>query len=282
MTTGQDHGLAKALDNKLIQLAAARSSEGTPVRLDLPVRNVNRTVGTMLGCEVTRRWGGDGLPDDTIDVDLTGSAGQSLGAFLPRGITLRLDGDANDYVGKGLSGGRIIVAAGPSGRPSPPSEKIIAGNVIGYGATERRDLHARRGGRAVLRAQLRRHRGRRGRGDHGCEYMTGGRVVVLGPTGRNFAAGMTGGIAYVLDPDPRRVNREMVDLEPLDRRGRRLAARAARAPPGRDRLGGGGRAARGLADAALPRFARVMPRDYRRVLEAAAGPSATARTSARP
>ena len=155
----------------------------------------------MLGCEVTRRWGGQGLPDDTIDISLRGSAGQSLGAFLPRGITLRLAGDANDYLGKGLSGGRIIAAPDPAAAFAA-EEQVIAGNVIGYGATSgemflrgvvgERFCVRNSGATAVAE----------GTGDHGCEYMTGGRVVVLGPVGRNFAAGMSGGLAYLLDPDP--------------------------------------------------------------------------------
>src|SRR5262249_42310021 len=200
-TTSQQSKLSLALDNTLIQLAEGTLADGRPVRLDLPVRNVNRAVGTMLGYEVTRRWGGEGLPDDTITVGLRGSAGQSLGAFLPAGITIRLSGDANDYGGKGLSGGRVIVV--PDAAASfAANEQIIAGNVIGYGAT---------GGDLFLRGVV----GERfcvrnsgatavaeGVGDHGCEYMTGGRVLVLGPTGRNFAAGMSGGIAYLLDPDP--------------------------------------------------------------------------------
>ncbi len=160
-TTTQDHGIERALDNTLIQLAEGALQDAKPVTLDLPVRNVNRTVGTMLGYEVTRRWGGKGLPDDTILVRFRGSAGQSFGAFLPRGITLRLAGDANDYLGKGLSGGRIIVAPDPEAS-FIAEEQIIAGNVIGYGATGGRDVPPRRGGRAVLRAELGRHRGGRG------------------------------------------------------------------------------------------------------------------------
>ena len=203
--SSQDHGLDKALDNTLILLAEGALTEGTPVKLELPVRNVNRTVGTMLGSELTRRWGGDGLPDNTIEVVLTGSAGQSLGAFLPRGITLRLRGDANDYLGKGLSGGRIIAAPDPAAGFAA-ERNVLAGNVIGYGATSgemflrgvvgERFCVRNSGATAVAE----------GTGDHGCEYMTGGRVVVLGPVGRNFAAGMSGGIAYLLDPDPLRVN----------------------------------------------------------------------------
>jgi glutamate synthase (NADPH/NADH) large chain len=263
----QDHGLDKALDNTLILLAEGALAEGTPVRLELPVRNVNRTVGTMLGSELTRRWGGDGLPDDTIEVVLTGSAGQSLGAFLPRGITLRLHGDANDYLGKGLSGGRII-AAPESSAQFAAEHNIIAGNVIGYGATS---------GEMLLRGVV----GERfcvrnsgatavteGTGDHGCEYMTGGRVVVLGPVGRNFAAGMSGGIAYLLDPDPHKVNTQMADLEPLTNED----ADYLRELIGRHQAETGSAVAAGLLadwDAALPRFARVMPRDYKRVLVAA-------------
>jgi glutamate synthase (NADPH/NADH) large chain len=161
-------------------------------------------VGTMLGYEVTRRWGGKGLPDDTILVRFRGSAGQSFGAFLPRGITLRLAGDANDYLGKGLSGGRIIVAPDPDAS-FPAEEQIIAGNVIGYGATAGQmflsgvvgERFCVRNSGATAVAE--------GTGDHGCEYMTGGVVAVLGPVGRNFAAGMSGGLAYLLDPDPVRV-----------------------------------------------------------------------------
>jgi glutamate synthase (NADPH) large chain len=264
---GQDHGLDKALDNTLILLAEGALTDGAPVRLELPVRNVNRSVGTMLGSELTRRWGGAGLPDNTIEVDLTGSAGQSLGAFLPPGTTVRLHGDANDYLGKGLSGGRIIAAPDPAA-PFAAEQNVIAGNVIGYGATS---------GEMLLRGIV----GERfcvrnsgatavaeGTGDHGCEYMTGGRVAVLGPVGRNFAAGMSGGIAYLLDPDPGRINTQMADLEPLTADDgdflRELIGR-------HQAETGSAVAAALLADwpAALPRFARVMPRDYKRVLAAA-------------
>ncbi|MEU1087616.1 glutamate synthase large subunit [Streptomyces sp. NPDC005576] len=206
----QDHGLAKALDNELIKLAAdalgADSAEAAqPVRAQVAIRNINRTVGTMLGHEVTKKFGGAGLPENTIDITFTGSAGQSFGAFLPAGVTLRLEGDANDYVGKGLSGGRVVV------RPDRGADHLaeystIAGNTIGYGAT---------GGELFLRGRT----GERfcvrnsgatvvseGVGDHGCEYMTGGYAVVLGETGRNFAAGMSGGVAYVIDLDRPNVN----------------------------------------------------------------------------
>jgi glutamate synthase (NADPH/NADH) large chain len=265
--TRQDHGLAEALDNTLIELAEGALADGSPVRLELPVRNVNRTVGTMLGHAVTRRWGGRGLPDNTIDVSFRGSAGQSFGAFLPRGVTLRLTGDANDYLGKGLSGGRII-AAPPPESPFAAETQIIAGNVIGYGATSgeiflrgvvgERFCVRNSGATAVVE----------GTGDHGCEYMTGGRVVVLGPVGRNFAAGMSGGIAYLLDPDPGRVSTEMADLEPLTRDDAEFLAGLIEAHQAET---GSAVAARLLADwdDALTRLRRVMPRDYQRVLTAA-------------
>jgi glutamate synthase (NADPH) large chain len=266
--TGQDHGLDKALDHTLIQLAEGALEEGLPVRLELPIRNVNRTVGTMLGYEVTRRWGGEGLKDDTIDVSFTGSAGQSFGAFVPRGITLRLDGDANDYVGKGLSGGRIVVRP-PAQAPFSAEEQVIAGNVIGYGATSGEiflrgvvgERFCVRNSGALAVAE--------GTGDHGCEYMTGGRVVILGPIGRNFAAGMSGGIAYVLDLAAQRVNTEMVDLDPVESEedARFLLDVVERHCEETRSLV----AARLLAgwDDALPRFTKVMPKDYKRVLAAA-------------
>ena len=264
---GQDHGLDQALDNTLILLAEGALEQGSPVRLELPVRNVNRTVGTMLGSEVTRRWGGAGLPDDTIDITLTGSAGQSLGAFLPRGVTLRLRGDANDYLGKGLSGGRIIAAPAPAA-PFAAEQNVIAGNVIGYGAISgeiflrgvvgERFCVRNSGATAVTE----------GTGDHGCEYMTGGAVVVLGPTGRNFAAGMSGGIAYLLDPDPGQVNTEMADLEAVTEDDGPVIEDLVRRHLAET---GSAVAARLLADwpVALARFARVMPRDYQRVVAAA-------------
>ncbi|HZD14040.1 MAG TPA: glutamate synthase large subunit [Pseudonocardiaceae bacterium] len=264
----QDHGLDKALDNTLIQLCEGALAGGDPVRLDLPVRNVNRTVGTMLGSHLTRRWGGAGLPDNTIDITLTGSAGQSFGAFLPRGITLRLVGDANDYVGKGLSGGRITVRPHPDAQFTA-EQNIIAGNVILYGATS---------GELFLRGMV----GERfcvrnsgalavveGVGDHGCEYMTGGRVVVLGSIGRNFAAGMSGGLAYVLDLPTQRVNPEMVDLDPLTDEDRAFLADAV----ARHHAETGSAVAYALLadwDAAVDRFGKVMPKDFKRVLAAQA------------
>ncbi|WP_370460880.1 glutamate synthase large subunit [Pseudonocardia sp. EV170527-09] len=263
-TREQDHGLDKALDNTMLQLAEGALRNGDRVRLDLPVRNVNRTVGTMLGSELTRAHGGKGLPDDTIDITLTGSAGQSFGAFVPKGITLRLVGDTNDYFGKGLSGGQLTLRPDPSS-PFPAEENVIAGNVIGYGATSgemfirgvvgERFCVRNSGAVAVVE----------GVGDHGCEYMTGGRVVVLGRTGRNFAAGMSGGVAYLLDVDRNRVNPEMVDLDPLADEDRSIVHDLVE----RHHAETGSAVAHALLtdwDNAVERFGKVMPKDYKRVL----------------
>jgi glutamate synthase (NADPH/NADH) large chain len=266
-TTVQDHGLDRALDRELIELCAPALEGAEPVRAQLGVRNVNRTVGTMLGSEVTRRHGGAGLPDGTIDLTFVGAAGQSFGAFIPAGVTLRLEGDGNDYVGKGLSGGRIVV------RPHREAtlvahDNIIAGNVIGYGATSGEIfIRGRVGERFCVRnsgatAVV------EGVGDHALEYMTGGVVAILGTTGRNLGAGMSGGCAYVLDLDPGQVNPEMVDLDPLSAEDigrlhgliRRHAEETESA-----------RAAELLADwpASARRFTTVMPKDYKRVLRLA-------------
>ncbi|MDC5695884.1 glutamate synthase large subunit [Intrasporangium calvum] len=260
----QEHGLDKALDNELITRALPAIEGREQVRTEIAVRNVNRTVGTMLGHQVTRAHP-HGLPDNTIELTMTGSGGQSFGAFLPAGVTIRLFGDANDYVGKGLSGGRVVV------RPHRDTalvaeENVIAGNVIAYGATTGelflRGLVGERfcvrnsGARAVVE----------GVGDHGCEYMTGGTVLILGATGRNFAAGMSGGVAYVLDLRPDLVNHEMVDLSPL-RAGDEEVVRGLLADhvswtdsPVAQRL---------LDDwaSARERFTLVLPRDYQRVLD---------------
>jgi glutamate synthase (NADPH/NADH) large chain len=267
-TSSQDHGLAAALDNQLIELSQPALTKQELVRIDVPVRNVNRTIGTMLGAEITRAYGGEGLPDGTIDITLRGSAGQSLGAFIPAGLTLRLFGDSNDYVGKGISGGRVIV------RPDIAStfkshENVIAGNVIGYGATSgeimirgvvgERFCVRNSGATAIVE----------GIGDHGCEYMTGGTVVVLGSTGRNFAAGMSGGRAFVLDLDPANVNADMVDVlaVPDDQR-EILKSIIFNFAENTDSF----IAASILADwdIAINRISMVMPRDYARVLEAMA------------
>ncbi|RZQ60000.1 glutamate synthase large subunit [Amycolatopsis suaedae] len=271
----QDHGLEHALDRTLIQLAEASLEDAHPVRLELPVRNVNRTVGTLLGSEITRRYGGEGLPEDTIHVLLTGSAGQSLGAFLPRGVTLDMVGDANDYVGKGLSGGRIIVRPHPEAKFAA-EQQVIAGNTIAYGAT---------GGEIFIRGQV----GERfcvrnsgavvvseGVGDHAFEYMTGGRAVVLGPTGRNLAAGMSGGVGYVLDLDADQVNGAMVDL--VKPNSEDLAWLKKTVQRHHD-LTRSAVAASLLGD--WPRrsasFTKVMPRDYQRVLDAAKAARAAGR-----
>ncbi len=259
----QDHGLEKALDHQLIALARPALDDGETAYGELAVRNVNRTVGTMLGHEVTTRNVG-GLPDGSIDLTLTGSAGQSFGAFLPAGVTLRLIGDANDYVGKGLSGGRVIV------RPHPGSvfvaeENVIAGNVIGYGATlgqiflrgtvGERFCVRNSGATAVVE----------GVGDHGCEYMTGGTVLILGRIGRNFAAGMSGGYAYVLDLPTHRVNREMVGILPLSD----SHAEVVESLLGQHLEATGSRVAADLLGdwaSARERFSLVLPRDYERVM----------------
>ena len=263
----QDHGLGDALDNTLIERCTSSIADGTPVSFDIAINNTNRTVGTMLGSRVTAKWGGEGLPDDTITIRFAGSAGQSFGAFVPRGITMQLAGDANDYVGKGLSGGTIIVRP-DAAATFAPEDNVIAGNVIGYGAT---------GGRIFINGTV----GERfcvrnsgatavveGVGDHGCEYMTGGRVVVLGRTGRNFAAGMSGGVAYVHDADgtfASRVNGEMVDVMDLDAADREWLSATL---DEHARLTESPLATRMLADwpVAAASFRKVLPRDYARVM----------------
>ncbi|MET7537113.1 glutamate synthase large subunit [Streptomyces sp. NPDC005349] len=268
----QDHGLEKALDNELIKLAADAlaanaQADAQPVRAQVAIRNINRTVGTMLGHEVTKKFGGAGLPDDTIDITFTGSAGQSFGAFVPRGVTLRLEGDANDYVGKGLSGGRIVV------RPDRGADHLaeystIAGNTIAYGAT---------GGELFLRGRT----GERfcvrnsgatvvseGVGDHGCEYMTGGRAVVLGETGRNFAAGMSGGIAYVVDLDLDNVNASsQTAVEALDDTDKQWLHDVVRRHAEET---GSTVAEKLLAEwtVAVDRFSKIIPSTYKAVLAA--------------
>ncbi|MGW1181866.1 glutamate synthase large subunit [Streptomyces drozdowiczii] len=270
--TDQDHGLDRALDNELIKLAAdalkADSPEAAqPVRAQIAIRNINRTVGTMLGHEVTKKFGGAGLPQDTIDITFTGSAGQSFGAFLPSGVTLRLEGDANDYVGKGLSGGRVVV------RPDRGADHLaeystIAGNTIAYGAT---------GGELFLRGRT----GERfcvrnsgatvvseGVGDHGCEYMTGGHAVVLGETGRNFAAGMSGGVAYVIDLDRDNVNAgnlgAVEELTDSDKQWLHDVVRRHQEETGSTVAG------KLLAewDTAVARFSKIIPSTYKAVLAA--------------
>ena len=269
-TQKQDHSLDAALDRtELIPKCRAALESGTPVSVTLPIRNINRVVGTMLGSELTRRYGATGLPDDTIRLRFEGSAGQSFGAFVPRGITLTLEGDANDYVGKGLSGGKIIVFP-PKESTFRASDNVIIGNVALYGATS---------GEAYIRGMAGERFAVRNSGvsavvlavgDHGCEYMTGGRVVVLGPTGKNFAAGMSGGIAYVLDEDgkfPSNCNKEMVTLLSLEGEEEIAEVRALLKAFGD--YTGSERARSILRDWAKfqSKFVKVYPNDYRRVLE---------------
>ena len=261
----QDHGLVNALDNELIKLSADALNKATPVRLEMPVRNVNRTVGTMLGAEITRKYGGSGLPADTIDITFHGSAGQSFGAFVPSGLTLRLYGDSNDYVGKGLSGGRVIIRPDEKAKFSS-SANVIAGNVIGYGATSGEIMIAgvvgerfcvrNSGATAIVE----------GVGDHGCEYMTGGTVLVLGNTGRNFAAGMSGGRAFVLDLDVRLVNTEMVDILALPGDQEEII----KSHISKFYAETGSKIAGELIkdwESSKKRISMVMPRDYARVLD---------------
>ena len=269
----QDHGLDKALDQQLIVMSREALDQQKPVKFSTAISNVNRTVGTMLGHELTKAYGGQGLPDDTIDITFDGSAGNSFGAFVPKGITLRVYGDANDYVGKGLSGGRIVVRPARNAPDGYVAEdNIIGGNVVLFGAT---------GGEAFLRGRVGErfavrnsgaHAVVEGVGDHGCEYMTGGKVVILGSTGRNFAAGMSGGVAYVYDPKnvlPDHLNPEMVELEePDDDDFEWLHQMLTKHVDATDSAPG----TRILSHwpTERRRFVKVMPRDYKRVLEAIA------------
>ena len=306
----QDHHLDKALDQSLIAQSAPALERGEPVRIEETVRNINRTVGAMLSGEVAKRHGHAGLPEDTISIALSGTAGQSFGAFLARGVSLSLTGDANDYTGKGLSGGRVVVRH-PKDSRRDPTENIVVGNTVLYGAISGEayfegvagERFAVRNSGAVAVAE--------GCGDHGCEYMTGGVVAVLGRTGRNFAAGMSGGIAYVYDPDgtfAALCNQAQVDLEPVaapddgpaDAPGRpkqrsvsvddngmgdplRFDAERLRILLERHLLHTGSARARALLDDwgnARSRFVKVMPRDYRRALLDLEAERAAARTAA--
>ena len=264
-TTTQDHGLSGALDNELIKLSKDALENAKSVRLEIPVRNVNRTVGTMLGSEITRKFGGAGLPADTIDITFHGSAGQSFGAFIPSGLTLRLYGDSNDYVAKGLSGGRVIIR--PDEKASFKSnQNVIAGNVIGYGATSGEIMISGVVGERFCVRNSGAHAIVEGVGDHGCEYMTGGSVIVLGATGRNFAAGMSGGMAFVLDLQPSLVNTEMVDLLSLPANKEEFV----KSSISNFFVETGSQIAKDvLADweKSKSRITLIMPRDYARVLE---------------
>jgi glutamate synthase (ferredoxin) len=265
----QDHGLDKSLDvTTLLELCKPAIERGEKVTAELPIRNVNRVVGTITGSEITKKWGAKGLPDDTVRITYKGSAGQSFGAFMPSGMTFTLIGDGNDYVGKGLSGGKIIITP-PKDSTFVAAENIIVGNVALYGAT---------GGEVYIHGMAGERFGVRNSGvnavveavgDHGCEYMTGGRVVVLGATGRNFGAGMSGGVAYVLDEKgdfPAKVNKQMVDIEVLDdqKEQRELLEQIER----HYKYTGSPRAKYVMEnwDRLLTRFVKVMPRDYKRML----------------
>ncbi|BBY18920.1 glutamate synthase [Mycolicibacterium litorale] len=269
----QDHGLDKALDQQLIVMCREALDSGTPVKFSTTIANVNRTVGTMLGHEVTKAYGGQGLPDGTIDITFDGSAGNSFGAFVPKGITLRVYGDANDYVGKGLSGGRVVVRPAENAPVDYVAEdNIIAGNVVLFGATS---------GEMFLRGQVGERFAVRnsgavavveGVGDHGCEYMTGGKVVILGPTGRNFAAGMSGGMAYVYDPAgalAESVNAEMVELDVLDEEDATWLRGMLQAHVDATDSAVGARVLNNWEEE-LKLFVKVMPRDFKRVLAAIA------------
>jgi glutamate synthase domain-containing protein 3 len=267
----QDHGLDGALDNELIKLAMPALEGGMRVEIDLPIRSVNRTAGAMLGGEVARRFGPAGLEDSTIVFNFTGTAGQSFGAFITRGISLHLFGEGNDYTGKGMSGGLISVRPGP-GATFTASENIIIGNTSLYGATSGKAFFC---GKAGERFAVRNSGATtvvEGVGDHGCEYMTGGRVICIGETGRNFAAGMSGGYAYVLDESGHfetRCNVEMVELEELSTEDATFVAQLLEEHV---HYTGSERAKQLLADweQTLSKFVKVVPVEYRRVLEAMA------------
>jgi glutamate synthase (ferredoxin) len=263
----QDHGLDASLDRReLLKICAPAVERGEKVDARVAIHNTDRTAATILGYEITKKYGSAGLPDDTVRLRFEGTAGQSFGAFIPHGVTLDLTGDANDYIGKGLSGGRIIVSS-PKGSTFVPEDNVIIGNVAFYGATAgeayisgaagERFCVRNSGINAVVESV----------GDHGCEYMTGGRVAILGKTGRNFAAGMSGGIAYVLDEDgtfPTRCNKDMVDLEPVASDAELLRSMI----ENHVKYTGSALGARILArwDEMLPKFVKIVPRDYWRMM----------------
>ena len=265
----QEHGLDDVLDRKLIALSQEALNKGTRVSLNLPVHNSDRTVGAMLSGEVSKRYSEEGLPEGTIDITFDGSAGQSFGAFLAKGVSLTLKGDSNDYCGKGLSGGSIVVYP-PEGSSFVPEENIIVGNVALYGATGGTAFFRGIAGERFAVRNSGAHAVVEGVGDHGCEYMTGGIVVVLDRTGRNFAAGMSGGIAYVHDGDgtfSSRCNQEMVDLEPVAEE--EDVTTLHHLVESHFQATGSTRAQEFLQnwDQAVPKFVKIFPRAYRRVLE---------------
>lgn len=267
----QDHGLDKALDNReLLKLCEPAFDLREPVRATLPIRNTDRVVGTILGSEITKHHGEDLLPEDTIKLHFKGSAGQSFGAFIPHGITLILEGDSNDYIGKGLSGGKLIVFP-PESSTFVPEENVIIGNVAFYGATSGEAYINGMAGERFCVRNSGVHAVVESVGDHGCEYMTGGRVIILGPTGRNFAAGMSGGIAYVLDVGgdfTSRCNKQMVSLFKLEDEEEieevlnmiQKHVKYTKSKPGSRILS--------QWEEMVPKFAKVLPNDYARVLQA--------------
>jgi glutamate synthase (ferredoxin) len=243
--------------------------KGEKVIAELPIRNVNRVVGTIVGNELTRKWGVNGLPEDTIRLKFNGSAGQSFAAFMPRGMTFVLEGDANDYFGKGLSGGKVIIHP-PANSTFVPEENIIIGNVAFYGATSGEAYVRGMAGERFCVRNSGVHAVVEAVGDHGCEYMTGGKVVILGPAGRNFAAGMSGGIAYILDERgdfPVRCNKQMVALEKLEDPDEIAGVKAMIEKHATYTRSERGRTVLADWDRMVPKFVKVMPKDYKRVLE---------------
>ena len=265
----QDHGLANILDNKLVELCALAIEKGQKVQIDLPIKNVNRTTGTVLSSKIAKKYGPDGLPEDRISIKFTGSAGQSFGAFLAKGITLTLEGESNDYIGKGLSGGKIIVFP-PKHILYNPEETILVGNTSLYGATQGEAYFYGMAGERFAVRNSGAHAVVEGTGDHGCEYMTGGVVVVLGRTGRNFAAGMSGGVAFVLDDAGTfqgRCNTGMVELEPVTTKEDKQLLHSLIT---KHFMYTGSRKAKQVLDAfeaTVSKFVKVMPVDYKRVME---------------
>jgi glutamate synthase (ferredoxin) len=265
----QDHGLDKSLDlTTLLEICKPAIERGEKVMAELPVRNVNRVVGTITGSELTKKWGAEGLPDDTIRINFKGSAGQTFGGFMPKGMSFFLEGDANDYLGKGLCGGKLVIYP-PKKSTFVPEENIIVGNVAFYGATSGEAYIRGMAGERFCVRNSGVHTVVEAVGDHGCEYMTGGRVVVLGPTGRNFAAGMSGGVAYVLDEKgdfPQLVNAEMVGLEKLEDSAEIAELRTM--IENHHAYTESSRAKQVLDswEEMLPKFVKVMPRDYKRML----------------
>jgi glutamate synthase (NADPH/NADH) large chain len=270
-TISQDHGLNEALDYQLLEQTKIALEEKKPVEISLPIRNVHRTVGALLSGRIAKYYGAEGLPDSTIKINFTGSAGQSFGAFLSKGVTLKLEGDANDYVGKGLSGGKIVIFP-PKNSTFVPEDNSIVGNVVLYGATSGQAYFAgkagerfavRNSGATVVVESV---------GANGCEYMTNGVVVVLGKTGKNFAAGMSGGYAFILDEDgefaSKMCNKTMVDLDQLDENDERLVTSLITKHVS---LTGSRRGERILGewDSIKTKFVKVFPHDYKRVLHAA-------------